>query len=92
MHDYFFSIEPPEAYQPGMIEVERFVNVLDGIPEWPECIEHGMSWEKCQKIERLISIERLKYILENEEFDDMERKIGEEAIAELIKGYNEMEC
>ncbi|MBP3506124.1 MAG: hypothetical protein J6K43_06945 [Lachnospiraceae bacterium] len=94
--DELYNLDLSKEYRPGIIDYSKYVNLLDGIPQWPDFAEHGFSWKQYLKFNKLLSIESTKYIynhIEDYESDVSEGEKSEymDIIDKMIKEYNALE-
>lgn len=80
----------PATYEPGFFDYSEYAYTLDALPEWPDYKEAGYTWDEHLKFMKFISIERLKYVLLNEELTEDEIKEGELIVEKRIKEYDDM--
>lgn len=82
------TIKPPQKYKEGVM---KYSEGLDNIPEKIDYLKNGYNLQEACKMELLIRIERLKYILELLEEESIEeRKETENIIHQCIQQYNQM--
>ena len=89
---YFdYTKKPPEKYIEGYIE---YICGVDIMPDWFMLRLHGYTNAEAEKMQKLISIETLKYRFEEIKAEDNpteeEIKEYEYFIAQLIEEYNAM--
>lgn len=91
MKEDLLNLKLPKKYEEGLFKYELG---LDNMPDWPEFLKNGWSFQDYMKLEKLVGIEHMKYILndaiEDGEVSEEEIKELRELIEDAIKGYNEM--
>ncbi|SHJ52337.1 hypothetical protein SAMN02745163_02063 [Clostridium cavendishii DSM 21758] len=91
MKEQLLKIKPPKKYKEGLIKYEIG---LDTVPDWPMLQAHGWTFEEHLKLEQLISIENMRFSLNEaiEENEATEEEIKEcrILIEKAIEKYNNM--
>ncbi len=87
MKEKLLNLKLPKIYEENLFVYKLG---LDNCPEWIDAIKKGWTREEYEKLNKLIQIERLKYILNNEELKKVEIKQINKLINKAIKEYNKM--
>lgn len=87
MKEKLLNLKLPKIYEENLFVYELG---LDNSPEWIDAIKKGWTRQEYEKLNKLIQIERLKYILNDEELKKVEIKQINKLINKAIKEYNKM--
>ncbi|WP_139114388.1 hypothetical protein [Lysinibacillus xylanilyticus] len=91
MKEVLMNLDLPDVYKENLFE---YVPTLDGVPDYIDLIPRGYTMGKCQKLHKLVSIESMKYHLneaiQDGEINDDEMIEANKLIQEAIQEYNEM--
>ncbi len=91
MKEQIYKLSVPDKYEENLIE---FIDGMDNIPELPELLLHGFTIREVSKINKLIFIEKMKYLLRTDINDgilsDKEQQEAQDIIQQSIMEYNKM--
>ena len=91
MKSELLKIKLPKEYKEGLIKYELG---LDNFPDWPMLQAQGWTFKEHLKLEQLISIEAIKYSLneaiEYNEVTEEEINYAKKLIDKAIEEYNAM--
>lgn len=91
MKSELLKIKLPTEYKEGLIKYELG---LDNFPDWPMLQVQGWNFKEHLKLEKLISIEAIKYSLneaiEDDEVTEEEINYAKKLINKAIEEYNAM--
>lgn len=91
MKEKLLNIKLPKKYKEGLFEYKEG---LDSVPEWPLLQKNGWTFEKYLKLCKLVEIEHMNYVLNenlsSSEVSEEEVKEMKELIKNAINEYNEI--
>lgn len=91
MKEDILSIKLPQKYKEGLIDYQEG---LDNVPNWLELSKKGFTWEEHLKLNKLVEIEAMKYILndaiKDNEITNEEISESKKLIKKAIEEYNNM--
>lgn len=91
MKEDLLNIKLPQKYKEGLIDYQEG---LDNVPNWLELSKKGFTWEEHLKLNKLVEIEAMKYILndaiKDNEITNEEISESKKLIEKAIEEYNNM--
>ncbi|MEC1716617.1 hypothetical protein [Schinkia azotoformans] len=91
MKEILMNLDLPDIYEHGLFV---YTPTLDGIPDYIDLIPKGYTFEKCKKLFKLVSIESMKFHLneaiKENAISDSEIQEAHKLIEEAINEYNGM--
>lgn len=89
MKEVLIKLKLPKNYKEELFEYKIG---LDNVPDWSTLQKHGWTFKEHSKLEKLVEIEHMKYLLKeytyNNEATEEEIKECERRIKEAIGEYN----
>lgn len=91
MKKEILGLKVPKQYKPDLISYQ---DGLDNVPEIPDYLANGFTLLEAKKIDKLVSIERLKYYynsaMSDNEVNEFEIAEFKKEIESAIEEYNQM--